>query len=64
MHSPVLWPVQGTPSTAGRSGFPAMLLNGEVPEFGTVCGTQIAGVQVFLFAGRALGQRHRRRWEL
>jgi hypothetical protein len=41
MHWPELWPVQGMPSTAGRSGFPAMLLNGEVPEFGTVCGTQI-----------------------
>src|SRR6185312_567233 len=29
------------PSTAGRSGFPGMLLNGEAPEFGTVCGTQV-----------------------
>jgi len=37
MHSPVLRPVQGMPSTAGRSGFPGMLLSG---EFGTVCGRQ------------------------
>ena len=58
MHSPVLWPVQGMPSTAGRSGLPGMLLN-VASEFGTVCGHADAGVQVFLFAARALGQRHR-----
>jgi hypothetical protein len=40
MHSPELWPVQGMPSTDGRSGLPGMLLN-EAPEFGTVCGMQI-----------------------
>jgi hypothetical protein len=39
MHWPELWPVQGMPSTAGRSGLPGMLLN-TAPEFGTVCGTQ------------------------
>lgn len=32
--------MQGTPSTAGRSGLPGMVLNDE-PELGTVCGTQI-----------------------
>src|SRR5215475_11647419 len=37
MHSPELWPVQGTPSTEGRSGLPGMPLNDE-PEFGTVWG--------------------------
>lgn len=39
MHSPELRPVHGTPSTAGRSGLPGMLLNA-APEFGTVWGTQ------------------------
>jgi hypothetical protein len=39
MHSPELWPVQGMPSTDGRSGLPGMLLN-VAPEFGTVCGMQ------------------------
>src|SRR5690349_12384843 len=40
MHWPELWPVQGTPSTDGRSGLPGMPLN-TAPEFGTVCGTQV-----------------------
>src|SRR5262245_27382915 len=40
MHSPELWPVQGMPPTAGRSGLPGMLPK-PAPEFGTVCGTQV-----------------------